>query len=192
MTKTCGIDLDSARSTGVGRRGVWLALAVGSAALVWLARSRRPAPRQRGKKIGDVMIHQVLTIQASATAMEAAQKMRDANVGVLPVVGEDRILRGVITDRDLVVRAMAEGADPSTTLVAECATRDLVCARPDSPVDEALEVMGECQIGRLPVVDYDNRVVGIVTLSSLALRSREEDEALHTAQEVSRRSAHVA
>jgi CBS domain-containing protein len=176
----------------LGRRGVWLALAVGSAALVRLARSRRSAGHARGKKIGDVMIHQVLTVEASETVMEAARKMRDANVGVLPVVGEDRILRGLITDRDLVVRAMAEGADPSITLVAECATRDLVCARRDSPLDEALEVMSDCQIGRLPVVDYDNRVVGIVTLSSLALRSREESDTLHTAQEVSRRSAHVA
>jgi CBS domain-containing protein len=117
--------------------------------------------------------------------------MREANVGILPVLEHGRI-RGLVTDRDLVVRAIAEGADPEATEVREFATRDVVCARPESGLDEAMEVMAECQVGRLPVVDYDNRLVGIVTLSSLALRSGEQDDTLETAQAVSRRSARVA
>jgi CBS domain-containing protein len=141
-----------------------------------------------GRAVKDVMVEDVLTIDASASIAEAAQRMRDGNVGVLPVV-EDGRLRGIVTDRDLVVRALAVAADPSTTRVGDCATWDTVCARADSPIDEVMEVMAECQIGRLPVVDPDNRVIGIVTLSSLALRSRERGEALQTAQEVSRRSA---
>jgi CBS domain-containing protein len=170
----------------------WLGLALGAAALSRLARRRRRTGGSWGR-IEDVMVGDVLTIEASATLTEAAQTMRDANVGVLPVTDGDGVLRGLITDRDLVVRAMARGADPTRTLVAECATRDLVCARRESPIEEALEVMGECQIGRLPVVDDDNRVIGIATLSSLALRSRDDEaEALHTAQAVSRRSARVA
>jgi CBS domain-containing protein len=170
----------------------WLGLALGSAALVRVARRRRRRGGSWGR-IEDVMVGEVRTISASATLMDAAQTMRDANVGMLPVIDGEGVLRGLITDRDLVVRAMAQGADPTKTLVAECATRDLVCARRDSPIEEALEVMGECQIGRLPVVDFDNRVIGIVTLSSLALRSRDDEaEALHTAQAVSRRSARVA
>lgn len=178
------------RLSGGAAAGVGFAVA--SVAFALLASRRQRSGRRRGRKIQDVMIHDVLTIGASATLMEAAQKMRDANVGVLPVVAEGHRLRGLITDRDLVVRAVAEGADPSTARVQECATRDLICAHPDSPVDEVLEVMAECQIGRLPVVDYDNRVIGIVTLSSLALRSRDQDEALHTAREVSKRSARAA
>jgi CBS domain-containing protein len=116
--------------------------------------------------------------------------MRDGNVGVLPVVEHGR-LRGILTDRDIVVRAIADGAAPSDTRVGDCATWDIVCARPESTVDEAMEVMADCQIGRLPVVDTDNRVIGIVTLSSLALRSRKQGDALETAQQVSKRSARV-
>ena len=147
--------------------------------------------RKSGRSIGDVMIDDVLTIDASAPLWRAAQLMRDGNVGVLPVV-EDGRLRGIVTDRDLVIRGLAEGADPSGMRVGDCATWDIVCARMESPIEEAMEVMAECQIGRLPVVDADNRVVGIVTLSSLALRSRKKDDALETAQEVSKRSARAA
>jgi CBS domain-containing protein len=117
--------------------------------------------------------------------------MRDANVGVLPVVDLGK-LRGIVTDRDLVVRGLANGSEPGMTAVADCASWDIVCARADSTIDEAMEVMGECRIGRLPVVDTDNRVIGIVTLSSLALRSPAQEEALETAQEVSKRSARAA
>jgi CBS domain-containing protein len=142
-------------------------------------------------RIRDVMVRDVVTIDASATLVEAARRMRDHNVGILPVVVNTK-LAGVVTDRDLVVRALAEGADPTLTSVGEFASAELICARPDTPLDEAMEVMAECQVGRLPVVDHDNHLVGIVTLGSLALRSREEKETLHTAQEVSRRSARTA
>jgi len=143
------------------------------------------------RTVRDVMVEGVLTIDAEATMLEAAQLMREGNVGALPVVEHGR-LRGIITDRDLVVRGIAEGADPSMTRVGECATWDIICARADSPIEEAMEVMGECQVGRLPVVDTDNRVIGIVTLSSLALRASTPDEALETAQEVAKRSARAA
>ncbi len=143
---------------------------------------------RHGRKVREVMVPDVLTVDGSSTVLEAAQKMQAANVGVLPVV-QDGVLRGVVTDRDLVVRAIARGADPATTTVAECATRDIVCARAESTIDEAREVMADYQVGRLPVVDDGNRVIGIVTLGSLALRSKAGDETLRAATEVSRRSA---
>ena len=165
---------------------VWLgAAAAATAAVTWLGRR---GWRSKSGTVRDVMIPAVVTIDASATLAQAARRMKEANVGVLPIV-QDGILRGIVTDRDLVVRAMAEGLDPARTPVADCATRDLVCARPDSSIEDAMEVMAECQVGRLPVVDRDDRLVGILTLSSMALRSREDDEALDTAKEVSRRSA---
>lgn len=164
--------------------GAWLGLGVAASALVTLlARARRA-----NGQVGDLMVRDVVTIDTASTLFDAAQRMRDANVGVLPVLERGRLV-GMITDRDLVVRAMARGADPAMTLVSECATRELVCARPDTDVQEAMEVMSDCQIGRLPVVDENNRVIGILTLSSLALRARKEDEALQTAKEVSRRAA---
>jgi CBS domain-containing protein len=143
------------------------------------------------KEVQQVMVRDVETVPSSATLAEAAQLMRDRNVGILPIV-EEGAVAGVVTDRDLVVRALAEGANPTLTVVGEVASVDPLFARPDTPVDRAMEVMAAYQVGRLPVVDYDNRLVGIVTLSSLALRSHEEAETLHTAQEVARRSARAA
>ena len=168
--------------------GILATSAAGLAALVWMWRGRRAAG---SRAVQDVMVNDVLTIDADATLAEAAELMRDGNVGVLPVV-EDGRLRGIVTDRDLVVRGMADGAVPSLTRVAECATWDIVCARANSSIEEAMEVMADSQIGRLPVVDADNRVIGILTLSSLALRSSKQSDALETAQEVSRRSARAA
>jgi CBS domain-containing protein len=168
---------------------VWLgAAAAATAAATWMGRR---GWRAKSGKVRDVMIPSVVSIEASATLVDAARRMKEANVGVLPIV-DSGILRGIVTDRDLVIRAMADGVDPSLTRVGECATRDLVCARPDSSIEEAMEVMADCQIGRLPVVDEQERLVGIVTLSSMALRSRESGEALDTAKQVSRRSARSA
>lgn len=141
--------------------------------------------------VNEVMIRDVVTIDASGTLLEAAELMRDANVGMLPVMDED-VLRGIVTDRDLVVRAMTRDVRPSEVRVSECLSEPPRCAEPDWTVDEAMEEMALQQVGRLPVVDASGRVIGVVTLSSLALRSPKQREALETAQEVSRRSARAA
>jgi CBS domain-containing protein len=141
-----------------------------------------------GRRVADVMVRNVQTIDASMNLTQAAQRMRDSNVGMLPVVEGGR-LKGIVTDRDLVVRGMASGADPSSMRVADVATHSLIAARPDWPVQRAMETMATHQIGRLPVIDENDRVIGIVTLSSLALRSPQQTEALDTAKQVSRRSA---
>ncbi len=156
------------------------------AAIGWGLKARRAC------QVAEVMVRDVLTIDATAPIVEAARRMRQGNVGSLPVVADGRLI-GMVTDRDLIVRAIADGVDPSSARVGDFTTRDPVCVRPDTGVDEAMEAMSECQIGRLPVVDADNRVIGIVTLSSLALRAGgQQRDALETAQEVSRRSARVA
>lgn len=141
--------------------------------------------------VKDVMIQDVVTIDAGATLLQAAEMMRDANVGMLPVLAGD-VLRGIVTDRDLVIRAMTRDVRPSDAYVGECLTEPPRCAEPDWSLDEAMEEMARQQVGRLPIVDAGGRVLGVVTLSSLALRSPKQQEALETAQEVSRRSARVA
>jgi CBS domain-containing protein len=137
-------------------------------------------------KVQDVMIRDIVTIDPSATLVEAAQRMREANVGMLPVVRDGEV-RGVITDRDVVVRAIARDADLGMLHVGDCATAEPVCAHPDWDVERARETMARGQIGRLPVVD-EGRLVGVVTLSSLALRSDDDDRTLEAAKAVSRRS----
>jgi CBS domain-containing protein len=141
-----------------------------------------------GRRVGDVMVRNVETIDSSMNLTQAAQRMRDYNVGVLPVV-DGGYLKGIVTDRDLVVRGMASGVDPSSTRVSECATHSLIAARPDWPLRRAMETMATHQIGRLPVIDEGDRIIGIVTLGSLALRAPQQHETLDAAREVSRRSA---
>lgn len=140
-----------------------------------------------GLTVRDVMVADVVTIDAGASLLEAAQRMRDANVGVLPVL-EDGELAGVITDRDLVVRGMALRLSPMDTPVSACTSRSPICASPGWDVEQAREVMAQERVGRLPVIDGDGRVVGIVTLGSLALRLPDA-RTLDAAQEVTRRSA---
>lgn len=168
----------------------WLWFAGGLAAAGVAMASWRQAGRLpwKGRRVEDVMVRNVQTIDASMNLTQAAQRMRDANVGVLPVVDGGR-LRGIITDRDLVIRGMATGVDPSSMRVSEVATHSLIAARPDWPLQRAMDTMSSHQIGRLPVIDEHDRVTGMVTLSSLALRSGQQTEALDTAKEVSRRSA---
>ena len=154
------------------------------------------AERKAGRKTGnravkDVMIGDVVTIEASATLLEAAQKMRDANIGMLPVM-EAGALRGIITDRDLVVRAMSRDAQASQVRVADTLSEPPVYAEPDWSLEDAMIEMARQQVGRLPVVDEGGAIIGVVTLSSLALRGPKQQEALQTAQEVSRRSARIA
>ena len=151
------------------------------------------AERRRAKErcVRDVMVTDVVTIEPSASLVEAARRMAEANVGMLPVVDAARVV-GVITDRDIVVRAVARERDPATTHVSDCLSEDVIPAHPDWPTAEAIVTMAQAQVGRLPVLDDEQRLVGVVTLSSMAFRSRHKAVALEAAQEVSRRSARAA
>jgi CBS domain-containing protein len=167
---------------------LWFAGGLAAATAAMVAWRRAGMLPWKGRLVEDVMVRNVQTIDASMNLTQAAQRMRDANVGVLPVVDGGR-LKGIVTDRDLVIRGMATGVDPSSMRVSDVATHSLIAARPDWPLQRAMDTMSSHQIGRLPVIDEHDRVVGMVTLSSLALRSPQQNEALDTAKEVSRRSA---
>jgi CBS domain-containing protein len=139
-------------------------------------------------KITDVMVRDVVTIDATANLLEAANRMREENVGILPVMDGDQMM-GVITDRDIVVRGLARNLDPTSVKVEECASSQPLCARESWDTDKALQMMAEHQVGRLPVVDDEDHVVGMVSLSSVALRADEDEDTIETAKQVSRRSA---
>jgi CBS domain-containing protein len=180
------------RSGELGPLLIGACLAVG---LTWIAldRGRRREAMRAGspdrRRLREVMVSDIQTIHPSATLVEAAELMRDKNVGVLPVVDDGQVV-GVITDRDLVVRALTRrGVDPSTIRVMDCATNNPIVAKEDWTPERALLVMSEHQIGRLPVVEDHGHLVGMVTLSSLALRSRKPDETLAAARNVALRSA---
>ena len=119
------------------------------------------------KKVREVMTSNPCTIDADKSVAYAAKMMRDEDVGVAPIVEGDRLV-GVLTDRDIAVRVVAEGRDPVQVKAREVASGDLVTLDPDQDLDEALRLMARHQVRRLPVVEEDGRVVGIVAQADVA------------------------
>ena len=112
-------------------------------------------------------------IRPDASISDAARKMKQVDVGMLPVCDGQRLV-GAITDRDLVIRALAQGRDPTLTQVAAVMTRDVVYCFDDDDIQEAARIMEEKQVRRLPVLDRQKRLVGIISLGDLAVRSDDE------------------
>lgn len=119
--------------------------------------------------IAEVMTRDVEVIRPDETLQRAAQRMDELNVGSLPVC-EGRRLVGMITDRDITVRATAAGMGPKETRVSEVMTGSTRCCKADQTTEEVMEQMGQSQIRRLPVLGDDGEVVGIVSLGDLATR----------------------
>jgi CBS domain-containing protein len=120
-----------------------------------------------GQSIRDIMTTNPRTIEPSTPIFEAARIMRDENVGSLPIT-DGKQLWGTITDRDITIRAIAEGRDPQGTRVQEIASRDLVTVDPQQNLDEALRLMAQHQVRRLPVVEEDGKLIGIVAQADVA------------------------
>jgi CBS domain-containing protein len=120
----------------------------------------------------DLMSRDVEVIRPDATLEEAARKMRERDVGSLPVCDGRRLL-GMLTDRDIVVRAIAQGRDPRRTRVHEVHTERVLYAREDDEVRDVAHVMESEQIRRMPIVDRNKRLVGIVALGDLATEDEE-------------------
>jgi CBS domain-containing protein len=118
------------------------------------------------KSVKDLMTPDPATVPPETTVSEAAERMAREDVGPLPVVENGRLV-GIVTDRDLVVRVLAEGRDPISTTVREVASEDLVTASVDDDLVTALELLAKHQVRRVPVVDGD-RLVGIVAQADVA------------------------
>jgi CBS domain-containing protein len=118
--------------------------------------------------IDELMTTDTRTVRDGATIEEAARVMRDADIGDVIVLDEDGRVSGIVTDRDLVVRAVADGVDPAEGQVGSILNGAVVSIAPDESVDTALDLMRDHKIRRLPVID-DDRLVGIVTLGDLAI-----------------------
>jgi CBS domain-containing protein len=133
----------------------------------------------------DIMTPNVECVRPDATLQETARKMRDLDVGPLPVCGDDDRLAGMITDRDIIIRAVAEGKDPRTTTVREAMTEEIISCFEDQDVQEAARTMQERQVRRLVVLNRDKRLVGIVSLGDLATESGDREKAGAVLQDVS-------
>jgi CBS domain-containing protein len=127
-----------------------------------------------GKGIREVMTSNPCSIDADKPVAYAAQMMRDEDVGLAPIVEGDRLV-GTLTDRDIAIRVVAEGRDPESTTVREVASTDLVTVDPQQDLDEAVRLMAQHQVRRIPVVEEDGRLVGVVAQADVA---RQADDRL--------------
>jgi CBS domain-containing protein len=123
-------------------------------------------------KVSEVMTRDVQTVRPDQPVQQAASFMLDADAGSIPVTDGDQLI-GMITDRDIAVRGVAKGYGPDTP-VRELMTDDLVVVRVDDDVEEAANKMSEAQVRRLPVVDENERLCGIVSLGDLARETDDE------------------
>jgi CBS domain-containing protein len=111
--------------------------------------------------IQEIMDTELVTVDPAMPVVEAAKRMRDHSLGLLPVIEDERLI-GVITDRDLTVRLLAEGLDPSRTPVRDIMSIEIICGFPEEPVESAEARMTEEGVRRLPVIDHDRHLLGIV------------------------------
>lgn len=124
-------------------------------------------------KLRDILTKDPQVIRPDAMICEAARIMRERDIGMLPVCDGERLV-GSITDRDLTIRAVAEGSDPLTTQVREVMTPKMFWCYDDDDIEDAAQLMEEKQIRRLPIINREKRLVGIVSLGDLALRSDDD------------------
>ena len=135
-------------------------------------------------ELRDIMTRNVEVVNGNASLKEAATKMKNLDVGLIPVCDGDR-LKGLLTDRDITIRATANGRDPSKTKVNEVMSTDIAYCLEDQAVDEAVILMEARQIRRLPILNQNKQLVGIVSLADIAVHVGDRDLTGETLEEIS-------
>src|SRR5262245_59491957 len=136
-------------------------------------------------QVKDIMTSSVECISPKATLREAAQTMKKLDVGLLPICGEDDRLAGMITDRDIALRAVGDGLDPSTTRACDVMTPKVIYCFEDQDIGDAAHMMEQNQIRRLVVLNRAKRLVGILSLGDLAIDCGDEQMAGKTLEAIS-------
>jgi CBS domain-containing protein len=127
-----------------------------------------------GTKIRDVMTERPRAVTPQTPLHEVAQVMETEDVGAVPVVEGDRLV-GIVTDRDIVVRAIAKGKDPRGMATAEISSGDLVTVNPDDDLSDAVKLMAQYQVRRLAVTAEDERLVGVVSQADVAMHAKDKE-----------------
>ncbi|HSL64428.1 MAG TPA: CBS domain-containing protein [Gaiellaceae bacterium] len=138
------------------------------------------------RSIRELMTSNPKAVETSTPVVEAARIMKQEGVGPVPVVEDGGKLTGILTDRDIALRVVAEGKDPQSTTVGEIMSRDLVTIDPEQPLDEALRLMASHQVRRLPVCEEDGRLVGIVAQADVAIEGGSDARTGEVVEQISR------
>ena len=135
------------------------------------------------QKCSEIMTKNVKTTTRETAIRDVAALMREGDMGSVPVVEGGKLV-GIVTDRDIVVRALADGKDASTP-VGDAMTKEIFSVRPDAFVFEAVRIMGDRQVRRIPVVTEDGQLAGIIAMADVALEMEDEREIAETLEEIS-------
>jgi len=143
------------------------------------------------KKCNEVMTKDPVYCLPNDAVARAAQLMKKENIGPIPVIENERTkkLVGIVTDRDLALKVVADGRDPKVTKVEEVMTREVVTCRPEDDLQKALDVMSEHQLRRIPVVEDGNKLVGIIAQADVATRVNQPQKTAETVKGISQSSA---
>ncbi|MBK9163134.1 MAG: CBS domain-containing protein [Acidobacteria bacterium] len=141
------------------------------------------ATKNERVKCRQIMTAKVTTATREMTLRDVARLLREGDVGSVPVVESGRLV-GIVTDRDIVVRAVAEGKGPETP-IAEAMTTEIFSVGPDDFAFEAVRLMGDKQVRRIPVVEADGSLAGIISMADVALEMEDEREIAETLEEIS-------
>lgn len=139
------------------------------------------------EKCSDVMTKNPVCCQPNDTVVKAAQLMKGKDIGSIPVIESDhnKKLVGIITDRDLALEIVGKGRDPNTTKVEDVMTHKVVTCRTDDKLEMALDAMAHHQLRRIPVVDHDNKIVGIIAQADVATRTDQPEKTAEMVKEIS-------
>jgi len=143
-------------------------------------------------KCSDVMTKNPMVCAANDTVTQVAQLMKSKDIGPVPVVESTRtnILVGIVTDRDLALKIIAEGRDAKSTKVEEVMTRNLVMCREGDDLDKAIQAMADNQVRRIPVVNDNNQLVGIISQADVATRQNDPQKTAEVVEEISQPNNH--
>lgn len=143
------------------------------------------------KKCRDIMTETVVTCTPRSTIVEVAQLMKNEDIGPVLIVSndDDKTLVGIVTDRDLVLKVIAEGLDPQATNVEQVMSKKLVTCREDDDVDAAMNAMAQFQLRRIPVVGENMQLVGIISQADVATRAGEPEKTAEVVKEISEENA---
>ena len=139
---------------------------------------------KENRKVRDIMTPNPQCVSDGDTVRDAARIMAQRDTGVVPVVDGKKVI-GLITDRDIVVRLVAEGRDPLNTRVNEAMTKNVRSVNEDTSVDEVLKLMSKAEIRRLPVVNRNDEIVGIVSIGDLAVETNQDNKVGKAIEDIS-------
>ena len=135
-------------------------------------------------RVREVMTEQIVRAQPDTTLEEIAMMMKTENTGAIPVVDEDELI-GIVTDRDIVMRCVADGGDPTQMTAEDVVSEEVETIDPDADVEEALELMSRKQIRRLPVVNTGGELIGMVSIGDLAVKQDDQEESGRALKDIS-------